>query len=66
MLERDLQTKKMKYELVDGVWPQDFVDDVNNLISKGWEPLGGVCAASGEYGRIFLIQSMVKRGGEDA
>jgi hypothetical protein len=43
------------YILVENIKLSDMVDEVNNLIAKGFEPLGGVSVSMGRY-----IQAMTK------
>ena len=43
----------MKYKIVTAKREQELERLVNELISQGWEPLGGVCSADS-----FMHQAM--------
>lgn len=48
----------MKYEVVKSKYVDDLGDLVNDLISKGYKPLGGVnCATDGS--QVNYVQSMI-------
>ena len=40
-------TQFKEYKLVMGDNGKKFVEDINKLISEGWQPLGGVAILSG-------------------
>jgi hypothetical protein len=44
----------MKYDILWSTNLNELVKEVNDAISKGWEPIGGVCLAD-----VAFYQSMV-------
>lgn len=55
----------MEYKIVNNFSRELLEYDVNDLISKGWEPIGGICVNTGEFGRkVCLYQAMIKKGEE--
>lgn len=49
----------MEYILIGADDEAKLEDEVNKAIKKGWEPQGGIAAAT-EEGRIFFFQAMVR------
>ena len=49
----------MHYTLVYDNVPELLVDKVNQLIKKGWQPLGGLAISQHEEGNVFY-QAMIK------
>jgi hypothetical protein len=35
----------MKYQILKSGYCYELEKDVNKLITKGWEPIGGICAS---------------------
>lgn len=52
----------MKYHVANGKHFQTFIDEVNELIAAGWEPLGGI-AVNNENDNfdIWYYQAMIKK-----
>ena len=39
----------MEYEIVENINLVRMVEDVNNMVDEGWEPIGGVAVSTCEY-----------------
>jgi hypothetical protein len=50
----------MTYQLVTSKSPKDLTEKVNQMISEGWEPQGGVGVGGDALNRHFA-QAMLKR-----
>lgn len=48
-----------EYTVVISISIHDLIEEVNNSIKEGWQPIGGVFVTSEERGDMFL-QSMIK------
>ncbi len=51
----------MQYRICTGHMTSVLVANVNNAISEGWEPQGGVAISFNSSGEIFLVQAVVKK-----
>lgn len=51
--------KVVRYEIVTATTVQDLTAKVNDYISDGWQPVGGVCVM--EEGVPAFYQAMVKQ-----
>lgn len=53
----------MKYQIVECAKTEELSTKVNEEISKGWKPLGGVAiglSESDEYAYFTIAQAMIK------
>ncbi len=49
----------MKYTVANANAFSNLIAEVNELIEKGWSPLGGICVCN-EDNNIFYYQAMIK------
>ena len=55
----------MEYKIVNKFSGELLEYYVNDLISKGWEPIGGICVNTDEFDRECLYQAMIKKGAKN-
>ena len=51
----------MKYKVVEKRGREDLEKEVNNLLSDGWEPVGGIDVFHAPNGVWWYFQAMIKR-----
>lgn len=52
------------YDLVTKFLPVNLVGAINNAITEGWHPLGGVSVSVNVSGQVAYTQAIVKYGVE--
>lgn len=51
----------VEYKAVSANGLPSLNEIVNNLISQGWEPQGGICTLPNGLGGIWYAQAMIRR-----
>lgn len=55
-----MPSKLKRYDLVTADAEHKLVSEVNQLIEKGWKPIGGPVPFQQSSGKQALVQAMVK------
>ena len=50
----------MEYTIIGHSQPEILVGDVNHMISRGWQPLGGITSAVSLSDDLYLYQAMTR------